>query len=212
MATFDWSKPLFITATTTSSLLSGSSSPIHIAYIMPLLPLHFQLTVYSSDSSTNKYHLGGIASITLLAIPSLLRSPSEQLLLSEWHDLRARAAFFAPPLALVSASCSFLTAYLTHTPSTLPRTYKLIGAGLSTLCIVPFRFLGMREANTELIGREESSIDRGGQGDEEGSKAEAHGVGHQGGATVELVRWWGKMNLLRALLPLVGTVLAFEAL
>lgn len=92
------------------------------------------------------------------------------------------------------------------------RTYKLVGAGLATLAIIPFRFLGMGGANVELMGREEESFDRAGQGRSEEAESVAERGDGEGKTSLEMIRWWGRMNLVRAALPFVGSLLAFDAL
>lgn len=152
--------------------------------------------------------------MSLLAIPALFRAPSDQLLLTEWRSLRSRGRAYAQPLALVSASCYLLTAYITHSDIVPSRTYKLVAAGLTTLSIIPFRFLGMYGANVELMAREERSWDAAGKGREDEADKIAHGEGKgkQWGHTVDVIRWWGRMNLLRAALPFLGGLIAFDAL
>lgn len=148
--------------------------------------------------------------MSFLAIPALFRAPTDQLLLTEWRALRMRTRAFAQPLAVLSASCYFLTAYITHHPAIPSRTYKLLAAGATTLSVIPFRFLGMYGAGVELMEREEKSFDKEGQGDHDGAEFVAHGG--RKGDTVDVVRWWGQMNLVRAALPFVGGLLAFAAL
>jgi hypothetical protein len=150
--------------------------------------------------------------MSFLAIPALYRAPTDQLLLTEWRSLRQRTRTFAQPLAVLAGSAYFLTAYLIHSPRVPERTYKLVGAGLATLAIIPFRFLGMYGANVELLHREEESFDASGEGRQEEAEGIAKGTNAKGGNTLDIVRWWGKMNLVRASLPLIGSLLAFEAL
>jgi len=148
--------------------------------------------------------------MSFLAIPAIFRAPTDQLVLTEWRSLRARGRTFAQPLAVIAASAYFATAYLIHSPSLPTRTYKLVGAGLATLAIVPFRFLGMYGANVELLHREEDSFDASGDGRTE--EAERLAKGDREHRSVDIIRWWSQMNLVRAALPLVGSLLAFEAL
>lgn len=148
--------------------------------------------------------------MTLLSIPALLRAPTNQLLLTEWRSLRTRGRAYAQPLSLLAATSYFLTAYLIHSPRLPTRTYKLVGAGLATLAIIPFRFLGMYGANVELLHREEESFDKAGEGKSE--EAEQVATGDKEHTSLDMIRWWGKMNLVRAALPFVGSLLAFDAL
>lgn len=67
----------------------------------------------------------------------------------------------------------------------------------------------------ELLHREEESWDAEGEGrKEEAERVAGGGDGGDGKGerSVDIIRWWGRMNLVRAALPLVGSLLAFEAL
>jgi hypothetical protein len=151
--------------------------------------------------------------MTFLSIPALFRAPTNQLLLTEWRLLRSRGRSFAQPLSLLATTSYLLTAYLIHSPRAWPRTYKLLGAAAATFAIIPFRFLGMYGANVELLHREEESWDAEGEGRrEEAEEVASKGDGVNGQKSVDIIRWWGRMNLVRAALPLVGSLLAFEAL
>ncbi len=129
-------------------------------------------------------------------MPSLLHAPSDKngLVLTQWRRLYGLGASIAPPLALVSATCSFLNAYNLYHPQVLSRTYKFIGAGLCTLAIVPFTLFGIVPTNKELEAREEGK------------------TGKRDVDTRQLLRQWSNLNAVRAIMTLAGTLLAFDAL
>lgn len=102
-------------------------------------------------------------------------------------------------MAMTSTLCSFGCAYTHYHPQALSRTYLFLAAGLSTIAIAPFTILLMMSTNDKLHAREEIS-----RGKTDGGQKTAE--------TDRLLVKWRNFNTVRSLLPLIGALLAFQAL
>lgn len=113
----------------------------------------------------------------------------------------------APPLAALSAACTFAAAFLTRGWSTPRRTGLLVAAGLATAAIGPWTFAIMLPTNNALFGRLERLEE---QVKEKGSE---NGVGVGRSEEVDgLLKRWSLLNWCRSALPIVGCLLAVEAM
>ncbi|KAI9878901.1 MAG: hypothetical protein M1830_010205 [Pleopsidium flavum] len=161
---------------------------------------------------------GGILSITLITVPSLLLSPPP-LLARQWRLAYSIGSTIAPPLALLSSTAyTYLAWTLSSTPLTVnhPRGEWYAFAAAATVGVVPWTLGVMRGVNgllKERAGRAEQAEGKGargeiGKGEGEG-EVEVEREGEEG--TRSLLDRWGTLNLLRGLLPAVGTALGVWA-
>lgn len=102
-----------------------------------------------------------------------------------------------PPLLAVAATLVHaVNAFINRAASSGQATYFAMAAA-STIAIIPYTLIFLQPTSKELFRREE------------GARGKTAGVE---GSTVELVRKWGRINLVRAFLPAIGAVIAMAAL
>ena len=176
----------------------------------------------------------------MLTVPTFLASPTNIARLDHWRALYDRGLFYTRPIALVGAVSYLATAYTHYHPELPGRAAKLVAAGLLTISITPFTLAAMGGVNKELRDRDDHAHDiEGDVGDERAAEREAHGpdeeveqaaeIGVKGKAkgraerrkrsrtiheteTTDLLRQWQRLNFVRAMLPLLATIVAFDAL
>ena len=134
----------------------------------------------------------------------VLVNPQEANALRQWRIMFNRGAKAAPTIALTAAVSAFTAAYTHHHPQATHRTWLFIASGVSTIGIIPYTGVAMLKNIRTLEAKEDSA------------RVKAEKDGHGGPTTSEdtksLIRTWSTLNAVRALLPLVGSLLAFEAL
>ncbi|KAL9088884.1 MAG: hypothetical protein Q9159_002848 [Coniocarpon cinnabarinum] len=146
---------------------------------------------------------GMILSISLIGIPTLLQNTNEANILRQWRFTFKQGASTAPPFALIAAAASLGGAYTHYHPQASYRSWMLVGSAMATIGIVPFTLTAMKGTNDALHSREEAAR----------VKAEKDGGSPQATEeTTNLIKRWRVLNAVRGLLPLVGSLLAFEAL
>jgi hypothetical protein len=101
-----------------------------------------------------------------------------------------------PPFAVAATVAHVLNAYINRN-STADCAKYFVAAAASTIAIVPFTMIVMAPTNKELFKREKAA------------RGTATGVEL---GSLELVKKWGRLNLLRAFLPAAGAVVAGFAL
>jgi hypothetical protein len=140
---------------------------------------------------------GGILSISGLAWPAITLAPTPTLL-TQYVHIYAHGAAAAPPIALSAALSSSLLAYLSYSSgegeNASMKAGLWVAAAVSTMSIVPFTLVAMKEANGGLHEREEEV--RKADGQVKGEKWEEE--------TRELVKSWGRLNAVRGVLCAAG--------
>lgn len=134
--------------------------------------------------------LGGIAALSTMAVPGLLAANvPAQVLARQWEAIFNLGKRLMPGTALVTLACYGYLAYDRSSRGLEWRTS--VAAGVATVAIVPFTIIFMRPTNNSLL-----SIAGG---------TAASSSSYQD--VTNLVLRWRGLNLLRALLPLGGSVL-----
>ncbi|KAF2435519.1 hypothetical protein EJ08DRAFT_341431 [Tothia fuscella] len=146
---------------------------------------------------------------TLLSHRSLPLNPrDEKQLISQWHHMFL-IGFHATRAqsAIIALTYSFLT-YKTYALD--PFIAKLyIATGVICVSIVPYTITVQRALNASLVLRAEKlGVSVGGTNAEVVGRGEKGSVEMEGRyATVELVRFWGRYNAVRAVVGTVGAVI-----
>lgn len=113
-------------------------------------------------------------------------------MLVSWKATLDAGVKVCPPLALAATLTHIANAYLYRDTARYSAA-----AAVCTIGIVPFTGAFLKRTNDELFSRE-----RAARGSDRGIEA----------STRELVRSWGSINLMRALLPAVGALVGCLAL
>jgi len=133
-----------------------------------------------------------------MTIPALLHPhPLPSTVLAQFSRLYLLGARITPPIAVVSALSFFHTAYTVYSFHGHPN-WKWLAAGAA--CVVgtiPFTLGVMMPTNKELLMRAENGVSLEGLMERE---------------TRALLEKWGRLNLVRGLLGLLGSVLAVSTL
>jgi hypothetical protein len=101
-----------------------------------------------------------------------------------------------PSFAVVATVTHVLNAYLNRNSIAGSAKYSAAAAA-STIAIVPFTIILMAPTNEELFKREKAA-----RGTATGAEL----------SSLELVKKWGRLNLIRAFLPAAGAMVACFAL
>lgn len=135
------------------------------------------------------------------------RAPRETgLVLTQWRRLYALGSKFGPGLLVPGAVGYATCAWSTYARSAMDgnrRCMMLMAAAVCNLAVVPFTILTLGGVNTELHRREEAA---------KGVKGQQSKEKERGETSEELIRWWGVLNFVRGLFPLVGVGLGWRAL
>ena len=140
---------------------------------------------------------------SLLAVPALLQNQNEANILRQWLQMYNVGKIVAPPFALLSSIAAFGAAYTHSHPQAPYRSRLFIAAGIATLSLVPYTLTVMRSNLSKLHIREENARIKT---EKDGDSAK---VSEE---TTILVTTWRNLNFVRGLLPLLGSILAFQAL
>lgn len=237
----DYSKQLFVVGTTTSAFLSGTSGPQAprgaldhvratdqttttggISYISLLAIPSFLDAPNNTTLLTQWRHLVNVGTKSARGLAII--SATCQFLNAYTHYIPS------PGVGGLRVPLDFLQTALRG-----GRVGRFVAAGLATLSMVPMTLLIMQPMNKELRRREEISFNALDAGDSRSAgKLSDRGFLTPSGMTprmdldmsadffakdrkekeetTDLVRRWGRLNLIRAIAPLLGTVLAYEAL
>lgn len=177
---------------------------------------------------------GGIATLSILSIPNLALparrpastpAPSRPLpgtppahLTHQWLDVYTRARVIFPGICAASSIANGYLAWVLRKSPGL----TLLGLGWSTcyvsaitttMSIAPFTILVMSATNSKLeehARRDDAAVEEGMEqmklSDQEKAKRAREDVAVPG-----LLQTWSKLNLVRAVFPLVGAVIALSA-
>jgi len=155
------------------------------------LPIRLAQTVGITASSI----LGGyVASASFTLVPRLLESPTP-LMLKQWGNAYDVGKKNAPPLAALSAVCYFYLAYT----SPKSKFYGYLIAGALSVSIVPYTLAVMLPTNKKLLAKVDDMKMLG-------IKDEVVEVGLGNETAHKLVDYWGVLNLGRAVLLIVGSL------
>ncbi|KAF6235526.1 hypothetical protein HO173_006209 [Letharia columbiana] len=144
--------------------------------------------------------LGAGFAITVQAIPAILLSPRD-LLLRQWRTIYDVGIAYGPPFAVTSCLSLGYVAYDSYGSDSADWMVYAFSA-LCTVGIVPFTKLTLDDINATLIA--EGGVD-GGSNVLMAKKTEAKGLEEK--EVRELVKRWWFWNLMRMMMPLVGTVM-----
>jgi hypothetical protein len=160
-------------------------------------PLPIRL-VQTIGITTSSILAGSVASASFALVPRLLESPTP-LLLKQWGNAYNAGKKNAPPFAVLSSACYFYLAYAL--PSNFPRSklYGYIAAGALTVGVVPYTRLVMMDTNKKLLAKVDETRTLG-------IKDEIVEVGLGNETAHKLVDSWGMLNLGRAALLVVGSL------
>lgn len=131
-------------------------------------------------------------------MPALIRQDvSQDALIRQWHGIYKRGAATMPALGASTTLGYWFVAYQMMGSS---EWRGFAAAGALTLAIVPFTLVVMmptiRELETEIAG-------------EGGSAAKDNKKISRSRGTVEALLWkWTRLNVVRSLMPLLGTACA----
>lgn len=188
---YDLTKVLFVTTTTAT-------------YVITHVPMfHYSHVVYADTLLQRSVLSGLILSFSLFPMPVILENPSEANALRQWRSVYKRGANTAPPFAVTAALSAFVAAYTHYHPQALYRTWLFAASGVTTLSIIPYTLGIMLPTNRALEAKEDAASAKS-QKD-----SDTNGVTEE---TADLIQKWRRFNMFRGLLPLVGSLLAFEAL
>lgn len=144
--------------------------------------------------------IGAGFAITVQAIPAILLSPRD-LLLRQWRTIYDVGIAYGPPFALTSCLSLGYVAYDSYASSSTDWMIYAFSA-LTVVGIVPFTKLTMDEINATLIA--EGGV-HGGSNVLMAKQTMAKGLEEK--EIRELVGRWRFWNLIRMIMPLVGTVM-----
>ncbi len=144
-----------------------------------------------SQCKANVGHQGAIMSVFLITIPVLIDTTKEPArLVNHWRRVYLSGHVKGPAIAATTGLIHGYAAWNKHAAGEPWRVFAL--AGLTTVCIVPFTLTFMQSTNNALFRADDLAI----KGTEP-ALAEAQ----------RLVIRWGRLNAIRALIPLAGGVL-----
>ena len=125
---------------------------------------------------------GGVLTISYVSIPSLLLAPGS-LGVQQWRKMYDRGKAAAPPLAMLSSAAFGYLAY--RLSKTLNQTKgELYGlAAFSTLSIIPYTLLLMRDVNGKLMSKSDDP-------NAMGLDAIVANVTNGDESAKELIDWW----------------------
>lgn len=140
----------------------------------------------------------------MLIVPALIRSQTESnvapnLLAKQWHTIYENGKTQNPPIAAAVASAFFYLSWSTRKgaplfkPTADNRSGLFAAAGGLVLAIVPFTILTMASTN-DLLTSNAKSVSESSASD-----------------LVGLLKKWAKLNLGRAVFPLIGSLCGFVA-
>ncbi|KAJ5163421.1 uncharacterized protein N7500_005251 [Penicillium coprophilum] len=178
----------------------------------------------------------GIASLSIMSIPNILiperRPPGATLpfedtpgtptahLTHQWFDLYDRGSKIFPGISAVSSLANLYALWeLRDSPTPVLgffgsnwTTCYLAAVGV-TMSIVPFTLTAMKKTNAKLKAHAKRDDAAGAEGTEGMvvSPQEKAKRARDDGEVVKLVQHWAKLNLIRAMLPLVGAGIGFYA-
>ncbi|GAM42126.1 hypothetical protein TCE0_043f15812 [Talaromyces pinophilus] len=133
---------------------------------------------------------------------------SETDLLSLWKTVYFPGFYISPPLAVGSALCSFVNAYITLSDTTLEplvqhtKAMRLFVAGSLMLGVVPYTIALVATINRKMMKRHSELTAKSGKKEETTATA---------AETKRLVKKWEVLNYGRMLLPLTGAILTWRA-
>jgi len=159
------------------------------------LPIRLAQTIGITTSSI----LGGfVASASFQLVPRLLESPTP-LLLKQWGNAYNIGKKNAPPFAALSAACYFYLAYTLPSHAEKSKLYGYLVAGALTVGIAPYTLLVMMGTNKKLLAKVDETKTLG-------VKDEVVDVGLGNETAHKLVDYWGLLNVGRAVLLVVGSL------
>ena len=144
-----------------------------------------------------------ILALSLMGIPAIRVNNDDTGTLQQFRSLYNLGKTINPKIAMLSATASFAAAWTHYHPQALYRTGLFVASGITTLSIVPWTFLMMQSTNSALFARLQV--------------AESKPIGEaksteQSEETRSLLEKWRFLNIIRSLMPLAGSLLAYEAL
>ncbi|KAJ6187567.1 hypothetical protein N7519_002475 [Penicillium mononematosum] len=179
---------------------------------------------------------GGIATLSIMSIPNLIlparRPPSATLpfhdtpgtstahLTHQWFDLYNRGSRIFPGISAASSLANLYALWaLRDSPTPAPdifgsswSTCYLLAVGF-TLGIAPFTGIFMQKTNAKLMAhakRDDAAMAEGTE-DMVLSSQEKAKRAREDSEVIELLQHWSQLNLIRAVLPLVGAGIGFYA-
>jgi hypothetical protein len=141
---------------------------------------------------------GYIFSASFTLIPLLLEAPTP-LLLKQWNNAYLAGKKTAPPFAALSSVCYFYLAYSLPFNSPKSKLYGYLLAGALAVGIVPYTLAVMLPTNRKLLAKVEETKTLG-------VKDELVEVGLGNETAHKLVDSWGVLNLGRAFMLAIGSV------
>jgi len=164
--------------------------------VLFIYPQDISLNTLSADPSL----LGSTICISYIYIPSILLSPTP-LILRQWKKSFDVAKFTQPALAVISSISYGYLAYQMQGTLDQPRAEMYGLAAVANMALFPWTMIIMMPTNKKLFRKfDDAQAMR--------EKEEATEVGlPKGESTKELIDWWGTMNVVRGVMPLIGTVL-----
>ncbi|KAI0151666.1 hypothetical protein GGR57DRAFT_179177 [Xylariaceae sp. FL1272] len=128
--------------------------------------------------------------LSIFGIPTILSGQtSSEVMIRQWRHqfLRGKAIF--PALGALNAVNFWTIAYHCFSHGLEWRGFAVAGA--STMFIIPFTLVFIMDTNKKLLAEHDSKVKTMGEG-----------------TVKSLIRKWGDLNAVRAVVPLVGTVVA----
>jgi hypothetical protein len=157
---------------------------------------------------------GCLLGLSYVSTAAILSPPGvpEVLMLSMWRTVFVRGFHLCPSLAIFSGLICFVNAYLSHRHEAnsvslgqdSSRVYLLLVAGAFMIGIVPFT-LYMIVPTEEIMLKKEAKLDDGING-----KAGTSGSEGSAAETRRLLKRWATLNYGRAILPMVGVLVAWS--
>jgi len=167
---------------------------------------------------------GCLLGLSYVSTAAILSPPGvpEVLMLSMWRTVFVRGFHLCPSLAIFSGLICFVNAYLSHRHEAnsvslgqdSSRVYLLLVAGAFMIGIVPFT-LYMIVPTEEIMLKKEAKLTKARQLAaklDDGINGKAGTSGSEGSAaeTRRLLKRWATLNYGRAILPMVGVLVAWS--
>ncbi|KAI0151813.1 hypothetical protein GGR57DRAFT_503741 [Xylariaceae sp. FL1272] len=130
------------------------------------------------------------AGFTIAGMPAIIAGgASSEVMLREWRFQFTRGQYFVPTLGMLNAINYFSVAYHAYKGGAEWRGFA--AAGLSTLFIVPYTLTFIMSTNATLMAEHDSAKKVLGEA-----------------AIKRLVKKWSDLNIVRVIVPMIGTGLA----
>ncbi|KAI1172500.1 hypothetical protein F4777DRAFT_512459 [Nemania sp. FL0916] len=156
-----------------------------------MAPTSTSLTVAAAASILASGWAAGLgASFSMFSIPMIVNSgASSEVMVRQWQFMFYRGQMLVPTLGVINAINYFTVAYNLRSAGVEWRGFA--AAGASTFFIIPYTLTFIAGVNQKLIAASESR-------DKALSDAAAQ----------SLIAQWGDLNVLRVIVPMIGTGLA----